>query len=721
MSYDISLPKITATSTTEQIKELQSYIYQMVGELNWALNTIDTSSSENNYIIEGVNGVIKELNDNVDKKDGESPLETFNRIKALIIKSADIVNAYEEKFKVDLSGYFVADSDYGTFKETTESYLELSDKKLGVGFSKVESIENSLTKADGTLIEVESAINASASELSADFDSKVTVLGKTVTDNHAEFIASAEGLQIQINSINREIDGSMYVYNVMEEPTLTNYPAWDFTKNIPCDGTVKVSDSLKFEYKEEYLREHLRDIAFYEDEGLTYRFSVSDGTFFWNPVSDTEFGIAMNKIADLEVTADNLKSKYDAQQIEIIDGKQQIVSNTSKITQTAEKLETEVTARTTADGDLSSRISQTAKGISLTVGDQVGREIGISIGVTKEDGTTSTDSKTIVLNGDVVFVSQLKDGTTVISGNNIRTGTIDADLVNVKNLKASSIKAGELKVGENVSITKDYIKSLNLEVGNEIIMGDDATIGWDKVTDKSEVITDSNKTTKITKDYIESLHIKADSVDAEKITGTTISGKTISGGTISGATISGNTISGGTISGTAISGGTVNGATITSTSNNSTTTIKEGSIKATDGGNTTTLVGSGTTISNMLQATSVTAGGVSVSDLTVDNVTSLGVAGLKGTQNLAIDAPTVTIPALIQSGTLSVGNIPQSVKFDTAFRGIPNVVASFSTKASNNPTGATGTIRVFAKTAEGFVIVAPSCSTAQNVSWIATI
>jgi hypothetical protein len=39
------------------------------------------------------------------------------------------------------------------------------------------------------------------------------------------------------------------------------------------------------------------------------------------------------------------------------------------------------------------------------------------------------------------------------------------------------------------AITADHIKTLNLEVGNEIAMGDNATISWNNVTEKDEVAT----------------------------------------------------------------------------------------------------------------------------------------------------------------------------------------------------------------------------------------
>lgn len=96
------------------------------------------------------------------------------------------------------------------------------------------------------------------------------------------------------------------------------------------------------------------------------------------------------------------------------------------------------------------------------------------------------------------------------------------------------------------TVTTSFIKALNLTVGKEIQMGENAVISWDNVTNHPNIPTDTSQltngagyqnasqVTRITKDtidapYINSLKVKAGSVDAENITGTTISGKTLKG------------------------------------------------------------------------------------------------------------------------------------------------------------------------------------------------
>ena len=108
---------------------------------------------------------------------------------------------------------------------------------------------------------------------------------------------------------------------------------------------------------------------------------------------------------------------------------------------TSEVSQTYATKDTT--DSLSSRIKQTAKSIELTTTDN-GTSAGITIRVRNEDGTQiDSDSGNITLSGKVAFTN-LTDGTTTISGSNIKTGTIDASRVNVTNLNADNIKSGTI-------------------------------------------------------------------------------------------------------------------------------------------------------------------------------------------------------------------------------------------------------------------------------------
>lgn len=134
MSININLPKITATTPSEQIRQMHSYLYQVVEQLNWALSNVDNNNNISNA---PSNAVEIAQNETLTPQEAEN---TFNSIKALIIKSADIVKAYEETIKENLSGEYVAVSDFGTYTETTDAKIEENSKGLTAVYTNVQTI-----------------------------------------------------------------------------------------------------------------------------------------------------------------------------------------------------------------------------------------------------------------------------------------------------------------------------------------------------------------------------------------------------------------------------------------------------------------------------------------------------------------------------------------------------------------------------------------------------
>lgn len=134
MTVDIRFPNITATTESGKIQQLQSYMHQLVEQLNWALNTVETAS----------NGTVPSTV-NVQQAKELSPKEaedTFNSIKALIIKSADIVKAYEKTIFTDFDGKYFADSDFGTYLEETSRAVEENSKGVTEYYERIETIDS---------------------------------------------------------------------------------------------------------------------------------------------------------------------------------------------------------------------------------------------------------------------------------------------------------------------------------------------------------------------------------------------------------------------------------------------------------------------------------------------------------------------------------------------------------------------------------------------------
>ena len=134
MSINIRLPNITAQNDTGKLAQLQSYMYQMVEQLNWALNTMETAGTGN------VSPTVKvQQSESLSPKEAE---DTFNSIKALIIKSADIVMAYEKTIFTDFNGKYFAGSDFGNYIEETSRKVEENSKGVNEVYTNVQTITN---------------------------------------------------------------------------------------------------------------------------------------------------------------------------------------------------------------------------------------------------------------------------------------------------------------------------------------------------------------------------------------------------------------------------------------------------------------------------------------------------------------------------------------------------------------------------------------------------
>lgn len=134
MSIDIRLPNITAPTTEGQMAQMQSYMHQLVEQLNWALNTVGNAQSG-----DASNIVIDKQDKDISPEEAEN---TFNSIKALIIKSADIVRAYEETMRTTYNGEYIAVSDFGTYMEKTNKTVEENSKYTNEVYTNIQTITN---------------------------------------------------------------------------------------------------------------------------------------------------------------------------------------------------------------------------------------------------------------------------------------------------------------------------------------------------------------------------------------------------------------------------------------------------------------------------------------------------------------------------------------------------------------------------------------------------
>ena len=266
---------------------------------------------------------------------------------------------------------------------------------------KSNALERSIEETKSTIKDVESGLQTKITQNASSISAEITRATGAETGLSNRISATESKFSVKIEEIQKEIDGEIVTYNVSYVPTLLNYPAWDFTYNIPCDNTVACTD-VPMVYNDEYYSRNARSVVFNEVTSMSYRFTKGEnGEWYWRDIGDTDFGIAMQKISELEITTDSISATVEQNQIY---NNQQISSLSSRITQTAESITSEVSRATQAEGTLSSRITQNADEINLRV-----QKGNISSEISQEAGKISIKSNRFSLESTNCTISE--DGT----------------------------------------------------------------------------------------------------------------------------------------------------------------------------------------------------------------------------------------------------------------------------------------------------------------------
>ena len=139
MSFDFRMPNITGTDK-EQLAQLRSYLYQFIPQLQWALNSIETSGGSG-YVVQ------QQPRNVVSNSSTFDAVAAFPDLKALIIKSADIIEAYYDKINAKLQGEYLAISDFGIFTESTQQSIDANSMGITQAFSNTQKIYTDLDLA----------------------------------------------------------------------------------------------------------------------------------------------------------------------------------------------------------------------------------------------------------------------------------------------------------------------------------------------------------------------------------------------------------------------------------------------------------------------------------------------------------------------------------------------------------------------------------------------
>ena len=128
---ELRLPNLTGKTEKEQLEQIKSYLFTTVRQLNWALQNIEKSEEETKVVVEKMEAKASSP---------DAVQDSFNALKNLIIKDADIVQAYGEKISKDLESTYVAQSTFGTYQREVNATLEATADVAQQSIEAVETI-----------------------------------------------------------------------------------------------------------------------------------------------------------------------------------------------------------------------------------------------------------------------------------------------------------------------------------------------------------------------------------------------------------------------------------------------------------------------------------------------------------------------------------------------------------------------------------------------------
>lgn len=132
---EIRLPNITGVTEQEQLMQMKSYLYQLTGQLNFALKAVNSEDKNSQQI------TLASKESAADKAtEQENKLKTFIELKNLIIKSADVIEKIQDVVTKELEGSYVAISDFGTYEDETKALIEQTSERSTENYESVKKL-----------------------------------------------------------------------------------------------------------------------------------------------------------------------------------------------------------------------------------------------------------------------------------------------------------------------------------------------------------------------------------------------------------------------------------------------------------------------------------------------------------------------------------------------------------------------------------------------------
>lgn len=233
----IRYPNIVGKTDAQKLEQMKSYLHQLADELNFQLDKAEAVGNR-------VSGYPSTTNEAARVAKKTDPVSTFNDIKALIIKSADIINAYYDEISSRLDGVYVAESDFGIYAEQTSQEIQTNSKAIQQFYTDLQQVIDEVDGAVHSQIGVNAHINTGLLYYAEDgtpvygleIGQRTEVGGQEVFNQFARFTADKLSFYDQNgNEVAYISDRKLYITHI---EVTGSYSQGGFVDTALADGSI---------------------------------------------------------------------------------------------------------------------------------------------------------------------------------------------------------------------------------------------------------------------------------------------------------------------------------------------------------------------------------------------------------------------------------------------------------------------------------------------------
>ena len=215
--------------------QVKSYLHQLVGELNWALSSMESGGSTANAAGKQSSGM------GVSKQEMTT---SYNELRSLIIKSAETAMAYSEAAEEVYNSRYVAQSEFGTYKEDASQTIKKNSKDIENFFEDVQEIITDIDTLEYSIIAVNANIksgllyydDSGVPVYGLEIGQKTKLDGVEVFDKFARFTSDRLSFYDQNdNEVAYISDRKLYINQVEVKG---NFRMGGFVDTVLSDGSI---------------------------------------------------------------------------------------------------------------------------------------------------------------------------------------------------------------------------------------------------------------------------------------------------------------------------------------------------------------------------------------------------------------------------------------------------------------------------------------------------